>query len=149
MPVCRDLIFPPPPHKPPDRPIDTTTPAHQPPKIEDKPVDIDTIKPDLNMDLEENAPQQEGIINEVYERPRKEYLLESPELQAQVDSKNMVQRYFPKQVDLDKIQETFSKKGIKRHTFICHSEGDTGRIFKQPTLQRCILVFSSELLIIS
>ena len=45
------------------------------------------------MDFEENAPQNEGIIHEVYE---------SPEFTTQIDSKNLVQRYFPKQAGLDK-----------------------------------------------
>ena len=48
-------------------PIDTITPAYQPPKIEDKPVDVDANEPDLNMDFEENVSQQEGIIHEAYE----------------------------------------------------------------------------------
>ena len=34
----------------------TITPAYQPPKIEDEPVDVDAIEPDLNTDFEENVP---------------------------------------------------------------------------------------------
>ena len=55
-------------------PIDTVTPAYQPLKIEDDPVDIEAIEPNLNMDFEENAPQQEGITHEVYDSSGKEYL---------------------------------------------------------------------------
>ena len=41
-------------------PIDTITPAYQPPKIEDEPVDVDVIDPDLNTRFKENAPHQGG-----------------------------------------------------------------------------------------
>ena len=54
------------------------TPVYQPPRTEYKPVNVDAIATDLNMHLKENAPQQEGIIHEVYKRPSKEYLQESP-----------------------------------------------------------------------
>ena len=75
-------------------PIGTITPAYQPPKIEDETVDVDAIEPDLNTDYEENVPQQEGSkegIHEIYERPGKENLQESPELHTHIDSKNLVQ----------------------------------------------------------
>ena len=84
-------------------PIDTITPAYHPPKIENELVDVDAVEPDLNTDLEENAPHQEGIISEVYETPGKEYLQESPELHTWVDRKTLVHRYLPKQVGMDKI----------------------------------------------
>ena len=80
-------------------PIDSITPAYQVPRIKDEPIDI-AIEPKLNTEFEENTPQQEGIIPEVYERPGKEYLQKSQQVQA--DSKNLVQRYLPKQVDLIK-----------------------------------------------
>ena len=44
-------------------PIDTITPAYQPPKIEDEPVDVDAGEPKLNTEFEENAPQQREIIH--------------------------------------------------------------------------------------
>ena len=42
------------------------------------------------------------ITYDVYERPGKEYLLEWPELNKQVDSKNLELRYLPKQAYVDK-----------------------------------------------
>ena len=38
------------------------------------PVDVDAFEPELNTDFEENAPQQEGIIHEVYETLHQEKL---------------------------------------------------------------------------
>ena len=74
LPVCKDPILPLLPFKPTDKPIDTMTPAYKPPRIEDEPIDVDAIEPNLNKDFAENAPQQAGIIHEVYERPRNDYL---------------------------------------------------------------------------
>ena len=48
-------------------PMDTLSPVHQPPRIEDEPVDIGTIEPYLNTDVEENTAQQEGFMDEIYE----------------------------------------------------------------------------------
>ena len=85
LPVCKDPILPLPPHIP----IYTITAAHQPPKIEDKPIDVDATEPDLNVDFEEHTPQQERITHDVYERPGQEYLQESLECNT-----NLVQRLF-------------------------------------------------------
>ena len=93
--------------------VDTITPANQPPQTENKPVHVDAIKPDLNTKFHENTPHQEGITNKVYERPGKEYLQESLELHMQVNSKNLVQSYLPKQADLDKILKIMQKKVLK------------------------------------
>ena len=84
-------------------PIGTITSAYQPPKIEDELVDVHDIEPQLNTNFEENAPQEEEIIHEVYESPGKKYMQESPEFHTHVDSKNLVERYLPKQEGLDKI----------------------------------------------
>ena len=80
---------------------------------EDKLVDVDVIEPELSKDFGENAPQEEGIAHEVYEGPGKEYLQESPELNKQVDSKKMIQRYFPEQAYFDKIFKIIQGKELK------------------------------------
>ena len=66
LPVCKDPILPTLPPKPPDMPIDIVTSAYQPSNIEDEAVDVEAIEPELNTAFKENAPQQEGIIHEVY-----------------------------------------------------------------------------------
>ena len=68
MPVCRDPILSLLPSKPPDRPTDIITPAHEPLNIEDEPIDVDAIEPNLNMDFDGKSTQQEGNIHEVYKR---------------------------------------------------------------------------------
>ena len=54
LPVCKDLILPPPPPKPPNMSIDTIIPAYQLMRIEDELVDVDAIEPDLNKYIKEN-----------------------------------------------------------------------------------------------
>ena len=58
---------------------------------------------DINKDFEENSPYQEGIILETYQRPDKSQLLEPPELADLINTNNLVQKYLPKQTDIDKI----------------------------------------------
>ena len=57
----------------------------------------------INQDFEENSPNQEGMISEIYQRPDKSQLVEPPELADLVNTDNIVQKYLPKQTDIDKI----------------------------------------------
>ena len=63
--------------------------------------------------IEENSPFQESIISEVYERPDKSYFQEPTELKDLIDTNNIVQRFLPKQTDIDKIIEIIRKKVLK------------------------------------
>ena len=65
------------------------------------------------MDIEENSPFQENIISEIYERPNKSYFHKPTELTDLIDTKNIIQRFFPKQTDIDKILEIIKKKVLK------------------------------------
>ena len=44
------------------------------------------IEPELNMDLEDNSPYQEGEILEMYKRPDKSYFLEPQELESLINT---------------------------------------------------------------
>ena len=57
-------------YRPPPKPTETPTQAI-PKKILD--LDIDALEQDINMDLKENLPYQEGVISEIYQRPDKSY----------------------------------------------------------------------------
>ena len=67
----------------------------------------------LKIEIEENLPFQENIISEVYERPDKSYFQEPIELKDLIDTNNIVQRFLPKQTDIDKILEVIKKKVLK------------------------------------
>ena len=45
---------------------------------------------DINTDLEENSPFQEGIISETYERLDRSYVKEPPELTDLLDTTKIV-----------------------------------------------------------
>ena len=81
--------------KPPPRPPDI--------KTEDNgrmTLDLDL---DINKHFEENSLYQEGIISETYQRPDKSQLLDPPELADLINTNNLVQKYLPKQRDIEKF----------------------------------------------
>ena len=45
----------------------------------DKQIDMD-LDLEINRDIKENSPYQEGIISEIYQRPHKSQLVDPPEL---------------------------------------------------------------------
>ena len=67
----------------------------------------------INKDFEENSPYQEGIISETYQRLDKSQLLEPPELADLINTNNLVQKYLPKQTDIDKILKIIQRKVLK------------------------------------
>ena len=68
---------------------------------------------EINQDLDENSPYQEGIISEIYQRPEKSQLVKPPELAELVNTNKIVQRYLPKQTDVDKILKVIQRKVLK------------------------------------
>ena len=66
-----------------------------------------------NLDFEENSPFQEGIITEMYESPDKSYIEQPQELTDLVDRTKIMQKYVPKQVDIDKIMDIIKRKVLK------------------------------------
>ena len=85
---------------------------------------------EINRDFEENLPYQEGIISEIYQRPHMSQLVDPPELTDLVNTERIVQKYLPKQADIDKIPKSHPKKSIKRNTPFHNHKGDPGRIFE-------------------
>ena len=57
----------------------------------------------------------------MYERPDNSYIQEPTELKDLVDTTKLVQRFLPKQMDIDKNLEII-KKGPKRYTFTSHHQ---------------------------
>ena len=71
---------------------------------------------DRKVEIEENSPFQEGIISEIYERPDNSYLQEPKELTDLIDTTKLIQKYLPKQTDIDKILDIIKEKVSKEHT---------------------------------
>ena len=68
---------------------------------------------EINRDFEENSPYQEGIISEIYQRPNKSQMVDLPELIDLVNTERIVQKYLPKQTDIDKILKVIQRKVLK------------------------------------
>ena len=93
-----------------------TRPPPKPPDISD-PLDgqkglLDNDS-DRKVEIEENLPFQEGIISEIYERPDNSYMQEPQELTDLIDTTRLIQKYLPKQMDIDKILDIIKRKVLK------------------------------------
>ena len=86
-----------------------TRPPPKPPDNILKKQELESSK----IDIEENSPFQESIISEIYERPDKSYFQEPTELKDLIDTNNIVQRFLPKQTNIDKIFEIIKRKVLK------------------------------------
>ena len=93
-----------------------TRPPPRPPGL-DNSNNRRNIRPELitdpNIDFDENSSHQEGIISETYESPDKSYFREPHELADLVDTSKIVQKYIPKQTDIDKILDIIKRKVLK------------------------------------
>ena len=67
----------------------------------------------IDIDFEENSPHQEGIISELYQRPSKMYFQEPNDFESLVNTNNLIQKFLPKQADIDKILKIIQCKVLK------------------------------------
>ena len=79
---------------------------------DDRKINLD-LDLEINKDFEENSPYQEGIISEIYQGPDRSQLVGPPELADLVSNNNIVQKYLPKQTDIDKILKIIQRKVLK------------------------------------
>ena len=68
---------------------------------------------DRKVDIEENSPFQEGIISETYKRLDMSYIQEPYELTDLIDTTKLIQKFLPKQTDIDKILDIIKRKVLK------------------------------------
>ena len=101
--------------RPPPRPPDLTDPI-------DRQKDLLDNDLDRNVDIEENSPFQEGIISEIYERPDTSYIQEPQELKDLIDTTKPIQKFLPKQTDIDKILDIIKRKSFKGYTLTPHHQ---------------------------
>ena len=92
--------------RPPPRPPDVTD-------VKDNRKDLSDIDMDRKIKFEENSPHQEGIISETYERPDKSFIQEPPELKDLINTSKLIQKFLPKQMDIDKILDIIKRKVLK------------------------------------
>ena len=88
-------------------------PHPRPPYLKDARKDLLDLDMDRNINSEENSPYQEGIISEMYERLDKSYFKVPSELKDLIDTTKLVQKFLPKQTDMDKILDLIKRKALK------------------------------------
>ena len=98
-------------YRPHPKPIRSNMPRSQE-SLQSSP-SIKNINPDINLDFEENSPFQEGIISEAYQRPDKSFFQEPKELNNLIITSNLIQRFLPKQADIDGILKVMQRKVLK------------------------------------
>ena len=92
--------------RPPPRPPDATS-------VHDSRHDLPDLDTDRKIKFEENSPHQEDIISETCERPDKSYIQEPTELKDLIDTTKLIQKFLPKQVDINKILDIIKRKVLK------------------------------------
>ena len=92
--------------RPPPRPPDITDPL-------DSQKDLLDNDSDQKIEIEENSPFQEGIILETYERPDTSYVHEPQEWKDFIDTTKLIQKFLPKNTDIDKILDIIKRKVLK------------------------------------
>ena len=92
--------------RPPPRPPDVTNSI-------DSWKDLSEIDLDRKVEVEENSPFQEGIILETYKRPDRSCVQEPQELKDLIDTTKLVQKFLPRQMDIDKILDIIKRKVLE------------------------------------
>ena len=92
-------------------------PLPKPPELIDKTQSKQNTKLDPKVHFEENSHHREGIILETYINPDQTYNERPQELTDVVNTTKLVQKYLPRQVDIDKILDVIKRKVFERHTF--------------------------------
>ena len=111
-PLLPDVPFlPGPTYRPPPKPIRSNMPRSQ--ESSQSPPSPENTSSDINLDFEENYPFQEGVILEAYQRPDKSYFQEPWELNNLINTGNLIQKFSPKQADIDKILKVIQRKVLK------------------------------------
>ena len=73
----------------------------------------ENISSNINLDFEENSTFQEGVISEVYQRLDKSFFQEPQELNDLINTSNLIQKFLPKQADIDQILKVIQRKVLK------------------------------------
>ena len=98
-------------YRPPPKPIRSYIPRSQ--ECSQSSSSVENINPDINLDFEENSPFQEGVISETFQRLDKSFFQDPKELKDIINMGNLIQRFLPKQADIDKILKVIKRKVLK------------------------------------
>ena len=74
---------------------------------------IEDINPNINLDFEENSPFQEGVMSESFQRLDRSFFQELKELGDLINKGNLIHKFLPKHVDIDKSLKVIQRKVLK------------------------------------
>ena len=98
-------------YRPPPKPIRSNAPLSQ--EGSQSSSSVENINTDINLDFEENSPFQEGVISETFQRLKKSFFQDPKELNNLINMDNLIQKFLPKQADIDKILKVIQRKVLK------------------------------------
>ena len=82
---------------------------------------------EINLDFEKNSLFQESVISETYQRPDKSYFQEPQELDSLINTGRLVQKFLPKQADIDRILKILKRRVLKgKHLHVTVKEIQAG-----------------------
>ena len=94
----------------------------------------------INLDIEENYPFQEGIISETIQRLDKMFFQKPKSLEDIIDMGNLIHKFLPKQTDIDRILQIIQRKVLRGiHLPIEIKEIQAGYLHS-PTLRKYISI---------
>ena len=108
------------------------------------PGSLSDIDPEINMDFEDNSLFQEGVISEMYQRLDKSYSQEPQELECLINTDRLVQKFLPKQADIDKILKIMQRKVLPgMHLPVSVNENQAGYLIN-PYFKDLYLYFTQN-----
>ena len=97
---------------PPDVPL-LKHPLHEPLQKKQNVTSPQDWKTEINLDIEENSPFQEGVILELIQRPDKSFFQNPRKLEDIINPDNLIHKFLPRQADIDKILHIIQRKVLK------------------------------------
>ena len=98
-------------YRPPPKPIRSNVPRSQ--ESSQISLSVENIDLDNNLDFEENSPFQEGVISETFQILDKSFFQDPKELNNLINMGNLIQKFLPKQGDMNKILKVIQRKVLK------------------------------------
>ena len=105
VPFCQGSVYRPPPK--PIRPVMSNQQSSQSSQ------GIEDIDPNINLDFEENSPFQEGVLSKMFQKTGQIFFHVPKELGDLINKGNLIQKFLPKQADIDKILKVIQRKVLK------------------------------------
>ena len=98
----------------------------------------------INLDIEENSQFQEGIISETIQRPDKTFFQKPKSLEDIIDTGNLIHKFLPKQMDINKILQIIQRKVLKgTHLLIEIKEIQAGYLHS-PYFKKYISIYPKQ-----